>query len=560
MFELAQKRLARQTVKRRQQEIQRCLAEFGLTSSPHNLPRGASLSASREAHSLRLCAALETLGSVFSLFGIYLSSRVDLLPARYCLRLAAIPDYAEPTPIYVIRGIIRQEFGGSFDESGLVMDEKPFESRLLFQSHRALLKDQTEVVIKITHPEFEEQLSCDLQLLPLLKAAFAGDVWSDFAFEHALEEFNHMLQQDDFANQAKGIEALANDANGYEMLRVAEIYSRYCTSKILITARSAGLSLEDLISFCDSHRGGEQAETRAWFEGFNISPKEIARNLCLVWLRQALMGRAFPVEPIASNIEVLSNRQIAFKGGAFASLPPHAKTNLWDYLINVLIEDPDSARCCLTREMSREKPAAGEDELQRRFRQIVPFRDGGWGDGGKINSLAEVLFLHWQLAARHGYRPHSHLLSFYRGLFLIASASRRLAPDQDSLREGLEELRLVGALKQFEEMISPRQFGSNLDKYAAMMMDLPQKLDAVLALAAEGSLRLKLQEKRGSDRRKQSNALATTIALLLLLSAIAILANHLAASQMAGPWMSRVSVMLFVVVGAMLLRALSRER
>ena len=557
MIAPAQKNLARKTVKQRQQEVKRCLAEFGLMPGPHRLSPSAGVSASEETHGRRLCAALRSLGPVFSLFGIYLSSRADLLPAEYCLELAAIPDRADVTPIDIIRKLLHEELGSSFDKADLMLDERPFDSRILFQSHHARLKDQPTVVVNVLHPEFEERLLRDSESLPILKAAFVGHPWGDFPFELALEGFNHMLRQRDFADHGKVIAALAEDASEFDMLEVSHVYHPSCSSKLLIMQPSVGLRLDELIRFLNGLHTDEQA-AKARFETLGINAKTMARNLCLVWLRQAFLGRAFPVTPMASHIEIFSSRQVAFTGGSFASLPSDAKTHLWDYLISALNEDPDRACACLMQEMNKQKGVGNEDELRHQFRQLEPFRDSGWSGGGRGGHLSEVLFLHWRLASRQGYRPHSHLVCFYRGLFLIVATARRLSPASDSLREGLEQLRLIQTLKQFEEIISPYQLGSYLERYAAMMTELPQKLDAALTLAAEGNLRLKVQEGGKGERRRQKDALAIAIALMLFLGAVAVLSRHLAASGVAGLWVESASAILVVIIGVMLLRASSR--
>ena len=118
-----------------------------------------------------------------------------------------------------------------------------------------------------------------------------------------------------------------------------------------------------------------------------IDSKELASSLCFVWLRQALLGNHFPIEPTPESILILPDKQIAFTGGNFAQLSPESKTNLLDYLIAASTEDPHKACSCLLREMEREKKWINEEDLRLRFRQVVPFRDGGWSSGGTGDSL-----------------------------------------------------------------------------------------------------------------------------------------------------------------------------
>src|SRR6185369_7517291 len=94
----------------RQVEIEECLAAHGLMPRP----RQRVLRDVRLVHDdglyRRLTAALTDLGSVFASFGIYLSSRADLLRAKNCLELAGIPDKAAASPVNAIKALLDSEF------------------------------------------------------------------------------------------------------------------------------------------------------------------------------------------------------------------------------------------------------------------------------------------------------------------------------------------------------------------------------------------------------------------------------------------------------------------
>jgi ubiquinone biosynthesis protein len=125
------------TPKSRKHEIEQCLAEFGFMPNLAHLLRRPSVVGSEESHSRRLREVLESLGPVFSTFGLYMSSRVDLLPVDACLDLAIIADQGEAAPMATIRELIAQEFACPPEEIYTVFEEEPFESWLVVQSHRA---------------------------------------------------------------------------------------------------------------------------------------------------------------------------------------------------------------------------------------------------------------------------------------------------------------------------------------------------------------------------------------------------------------------------------------
>lgn len=553
MIKPVPEKIARAALKERRQEVEQRLAAFGLARGPRRLLRDAGRGAFEAGRTRRLRAALESLGPVFSAFGLYLSTRVDLLPAPDCLELAAIRDRAEASPPSAVRSLISRELGRAQQDLFFTFEERPFESRLMSQSHRALLADGQEVVVRVIRPEAEEYLRSDAALLPLLKVGFADGTLSGAAFESAVEDFCHTLRrQINCVEEAKVFEALVQDATEFGMLRVPVVYGALCTPRLLTVERLPGASLGHVIPFLRPEEEEAAGPARE-----RIDREDLARQLCSVWLRQAFLGRFFPVEPSADNITVLPNKQIAFTGGGFDSLPPGPKANLCDYLVAAATDDPDRAYFCLFRELTKEGPPAEHDDLRQRFRQIVPLRDGGWATSGDGNSLAENLFAHWRLAGARGHLPPPHLSSFYRGLFLVAGVARRLAPERDALSEGLQDVRLLTGVEKFRDMVDPRHLGDQLERYGPILMELPQRLDEVLTLAAEGRAGLKIQMPETAAHRRRKNSSAIVVALLLVLAAFALLSPRLAAS-FTGAWVDGFNAVVFVALGGLLLRAASR--
>jgi predicted unusual protein kinase regulating ubiquinone biosynthesis (AarF/ABC1/UbiB family) len=558
---LANKRMRRATLKDRRQQIEACLAAFGLTPGRGRFrgrPNGADL---QETPSHRLRKALESLGPVFSAFGSYLSSRVDLLPVNICLDLARIVDQVEAAPISAVRELIDREFGCPLEEIYPAFEEVPFESRLIFQSHRALLENGTVVTVKIIHTEWQEHYEFDIKLLTLLRVVFSGDDWGNLFIENVIADFIYTLEEQmDLIQEIKAFVDLAQDAKDCEILRVPLVFRDLCSSKLATIEQLPGLYLQDMIALFERSGLEEHASTGAASEDIRLDINDLARRLCLVWLRQVLLGSWFPVAMHPKNIVVLPNMQIAFTSGEFARLSTDTKKNLWQYLIATSTEDPDKACSCLLGEMIQDGSPFDAEELRHRFRGIVPFRDGGWSPEGDSRSLAEHLFVHWKLASDRGLRPQHHLLAFYRGLFQTAAHARRLAPYGDPLLDGLQEVRTIEMVAQFRDMLGLSQLSDNLDRYAAMMMGLPQKLDEVLTLVAESGARVRLQSAQEVGHRRQQGSSAVLIALLFVLAAVVLLSHHVSASAAGGVWFDRISAMVFVVVGALLLRAISRGR
>src|SRR5687767_1354217 len=135
MVQRAQSRADRTTLKQRREQVLERFAAFGLTRGPHRIvPAGRTWDGEARL-GLKLRLALSDLGPIFSSFGRYLATRVDLLPAADCLELETIQDHATPMPYTDVAQLIR--IGCSPDEVFLSFENEPFESRLLHQLHHA---------------------------------------------------------------------------------------------------------------------------------------------------------------------------------------------------------------------------------------------------------------------------------------------------------------------------------------------------------------------------------------------------------------------------------------
>jgi predicted unusual protein kinase regulating ubiquinone biosynthesis (AarF/ABC1/UbiB family) len=530
--------------KARQREIERCLAEHALLRRPHHLGREAETG---EDLGRRLRAALAGLGPVFSAFGLYLATRPDLLPAGDCLELADLPDRMEPMPAGAIRSLLADALGVPPEEVWAEIGELPLESRLVTQAHTARLHSGEAVVVRVVRPVLDEGLVLDLELLDLLgevpvgHAANGSPRAADRPLAEAVADFRtDLVGRVDLGTEAAALELFAADTADLGFLHVPQVWRHLSGPRVLTTERLGGATLREIAAL-----DRPSAEAAA-----PPDLRDLARRLCILWLRQALLGRAFPVEPRVEDLLILPRGRIALASGPFAKPPSAVQGNLWSYLIAAAKQDPDEACTYLLREMTA-GPEANEEQLRLRLRQVVPFRDGAWSLGG--DSLAEHLFVHWRLARECGYRPRLHLLAFWRGLFAITSASRQLAPERDTLHEALQEVRLVTSFGQVRDLMTTRQLQDNLERYALLATQLPQKLDEVLTVAAMGGAvpARPAAEPHGAERR---DSLSLVIAFVLALAALTLAARQLTAAG--APWAEPAGAVTALVLGLLLLRAL----
>ncbi|HBL30313.1 MAG TPA: hypothetical protein DD490_26055, partial [Acidobacteria bacterium] len=59
-----------------------------------------------------------------------------------------------------------------------------------------------------------------------------------------------------------------------------------------------------------------------------LVPRDLARRLALVWLRQALLGRTFPVALRSADLRITKEGRLVLGTGSFSGLPAATQTRL----------------------------------------------------------------------------------------------------------------------------------------------------------------------------------------------------------------------------------------
>jgi ubiquinone biosynthesis protein len=507
--------------------------------------------ADSEDTAARFRDTLQLLGPVFASFGLYLATRPDLLPLADCLVLAAIPDRGAPVPNEQIRQTIRAALeevadGGGAAQRFVKFDPEPFESRLLCQLHHGQLDNGDLVVVKLIDRRLNVEE--ELRLLPLLSDALAGRLSDPEQLQALIEDFRSaLLETLDCRRAAEAIESLGHDTRDIDGLMVPKVYRELCSRNVLVTERLEGVRLDHYLAKCSSR-------TEPLVSGVcsvdGIVPDELARLMCDAWLRQAFDGTMLPVDLRPEHILLRSPTEFAVLDGTFVSLPRATKGNLLDYLVANATGEPGKALVGLLKELDSSGRRSSDATLDRRFRQVVAFRDGGWEDGGRVNGLADTLFAQWRLAATHGYRPLRHLVQFYRGTFLLASLARQLAPQRDSLLEGVKDLRMTKLLHDIGAMMEPSYWGGQADRLAALMVLGPRHLDdALKAVVRSGDARHEPRTMPYSPIDSWNSLLAA----LLALTTFSLLREQFS-SVLAPSWSERLAATAFVVIGYLVIR------
>ena len=520
-----------QTSRERRHEVEerlRLVGEPGRTSPP------AGRLGSDEHHSERLRDALQSLGPVFASFGQYLSSRLDLLPRRDCTELRRIRDVAPPAPALDVIELFRRELGAPPAQRFHGFQREPIAVSLLFQEHAAWLSPGAPVVVRIVRPDVVESLDREVTLLPMLEPYVA---MAPERLRAASADFGLALRRRlDQLGQAEALEQLREDWRTTGAFDAPFCYRDRCSASVLTLLRVEGVPI------------GE-AFTHGGIAAARFDRETVARQLCAAWLRQAIEGRIVPCAFGPRDVLLLPDR-LMYVGSQFETQPSDGRVRFLGYINAAAADDPDGACEWVMAECEARRNGDAEEELRRRFRQAVPFRDG---ESSGDDNLAEHLLVHWRATSEAGWRLRPHLLQLYRAVHELSVRADVLVPGRDVLTLALQDARLRIGLSEARQLINPLGVPATLDKLLANMVNLPQKLDEVLTLAAEGRLRLKLHLPSSDEQRRVRNGTVALIAGLSVVAGLAFLFR--VAVPEPGVNAERIGALILLVAGLWLLKA-----
>jgi len=200
----------------------------------------------------RLRIALERLGPTYLKIGQLLSTRVDILPARFIRELEGLQDRVPPTDVNELL-----ESHAEISKHIESMDPEPIGSGSVAQVHRARLKDGREVAVKMLRPNAEEIIRTDMKILRTTVSLLYPFVklLRDFQIPKILEEFERMLVEElDLTTEATYMELFRRFSEKEPALYIPEVLWEFTSKNVLVTEFVRGRKLTELKSLTEDER------------------------------------------------------------------------------------------------------------------------------------------------------------------------------------------------------------------------------------------------------------------------------------------------------------------
>lgn len=293
---------------------------------------------------VRLRRALEELGPTFVKFGQVMSTRSDLFSEETLAELKRLQDHCAVLPFSSVEEVLAVSFPNkttpTSDSSGekeasigwravfTSIEETPLAAGSIGQTHRAVLRDGSRVVLKILRPKILDLIQSDIDVL-LYLTRHLETLQPNLGFSpvEMVNEFSDQIHQElDLRNEAQStdrLRALFAETPGVTFPRV---YWEAVTRDLLTMEEIIGtpLSRLDIGSLTEDAR------------------RNIVENLFLGVFRQCFDFGFFHADPHPGNIFVRSDDSVVFIDCGLTCFIDHKTIDLLAGIFHgMATDDPD---------------------------------------------------------------------------------------------------------------------------------------------------------------------------------------------------------------------------
>ncbi|WP_232336836.1 ABC1 kinase family protein [Planococcus lenghuensis] len=233
--------------------------------------------------------AAQQLGGLLIKVGQFLSTRADIMPPTFLAELEGLTDRVPSVSRGKIVSVIETEWNAPYTQYLQTLSDEVVASASIGEVYKGILKDGTEVAIKVQRPGTERIIHADFQ-------AFAFIMWFFRKFTPLDKKadlpalYGEMIRtignELDFLEELKSGRSFSDRFGTFPGVRIPSYYEELSTKRVLVMEWIEGSRITDL-SFIEKH---------------DLERKELAERLFLLFLEQVLNGGQFHADPHGGNI------------------------------------------------------------------------------------------------------------------------------------------------------------------------------------------------------------------------------------------------------------------
>lgn len=367
------------------------------------------------------------LGPTFVKFGQLIAASRGVLPDEIITTFAPCRDEVPPFEFEIVRETIEQDLDGELEALFSEFDEEPIAAASIAQVHRAILRDDTEVVVKVQRPDIAERIRRDIEVLSdvvmlmnmttdKFRQANIPGVIRLFA-ETVNEELDFQIEADNLCEIAVGLELL-----GIESVYVPHPIPGMVTRRVLVMERLHGHKFADI-----------EAIKRA-----GIDTEELIRNSIKAVVEGATVAGIFHGDLHSGNVMIMPDGRFGLMDfGIVARLNRSRRDSLIRFLVS-LATDNIEGMVDSFNEFDAFPYGFDREELLEDLERHAARRTQQRLDELSMDEFLSGFSETVRLIGSHGAYVPKDMVMFLKNLIYLNEATQILAPQIDLLSEVTE--------------------------------------------------------------------------------------------------------------------------
>lgn len=360
----------------------------------------------------KLRIILEELGPTFIKLGQIMSLHSDILPKAYCEELMKLNSDVTPMPFETVEEIINESCGAQWASFFKSIDTKPLGSASIAQVHKAVLKDGSDVIIKVQRKGIYETMSRDISLLHRLVKLMppVGDLKNIVDLDMILNEMWSVAQQEmDFLKEASNLEEFAHNNKNINYIRCPKLYREYSTSKVLVMEYIGGFGIDDV------------EDLKA--NGYDLH--EIGVKFVNNYIKQVMDDGFFHADPHPGNVKIMDGKIVWIDMGMMGRLSDHDRRVMVKGVRGIGLHDVTMVEnAVLEIGDFRGKPDRGQ--LYQDLKGFLDeYGNASLGDISLADSMSEIMEI---MKKNEISMPHG-MTMLCRGLTVMQGVLSEIAPE-----------------------------------------------------------------------------------------------------------------------------------
>jgi ubiquinone biosynthesis protein len=484
----------------------------------------------------RLRLALQELGPLYVKLGQILSTRPDITPQSFIMELQKLQNQVAPVPTETAKGVVETELDKPINIVFKSFDDKPLAAASLSQVHRAVLKTNEVVAVKIQRPGITEIMDADLEILHDL-AVLTGRQLEKFGITDAVrlvDELSRNIRKElDFRLEANNMQRFGDNFRDDAYVHVPKVYHELCSERLLVMEYIDGIGV---------------SETEKLVAGQYDIPL-IARHCADVLLASTLEHGFYHADPHPGNVMVMPGNVVCLLDfGLIGYASMRQREKLASLIYEMWRQDEKRFAKSLLNVVQTTGPV-DEEALERDVGYMIqeyaylPVTELQLGSF--LNMLRKLLI--------------THNLSFPTQLIWLLKV---LATGEDIVRRLGTDFNMVEYAKQngeqlLRQRLSPirqvRDLSSTFLDFWELIRDLPYQAKNIFYQLSEGQLKIEFEHIGLEPMRKSLEKASNRLALAVIVAALLVGSSMVVVSEIppiiAG--MPIISLIGYIVAGFM---------